>query len=56
MPKDAYFGSEQIGIRCAIVRGGSSKGVFFLENDIPGPGSVRDRVLRRDWRDALFAA
>jgi len=47
MLKGAYFESEQIGIRCSIVRGGSSKGVFFLENDLPGPGGVRDSVLKR---------
>lgn len=47
MLKAAYFESEQIGIRCSIVRGGSSKGVFFLENDLPGPGGVRDSVLKR---------
>lgn len=47
MSKGAEFDSEQIGLRCAIVRGGSSKGVFFLENDIPAPGIVRDRVLKR---------
>jgi 2-methylaconitate cis-trans-isomerase PrpF len=39
--------SEQIGVRCALVRGGSSKGVFFVENDLPSPGEARDRLLKR---------
>ncbi|MEO8506998.1 MAG: PrpF domain-containing protein [Betaproteobacteria bacterium] len=38
---------EQIGIRCSIVRGGSSKGVFFLEQDLPPAGAERDALLMR---------
>jgi len=40
-------GEEQVGIRCAIVRGGTSKGVFFLEKDLPPAGDFRDRLLKR---------
>jgi len=47
MPDDSRFDTEQVGVRCAIVRGGSSKGVFFLENDIPEPGEHRDALLKR---------
>ncbi|MCI2161518.1 MAG: 3-methylitaconate isomerase [Oscillospiraceae bacterium] len=30
---------------CSILRGGTSKGVFFLEKDIPPAGEMRDRFL-----------
>ena len=42
-----YLDSEQIGIRCSIVRGGTSKGVFFLDHDVPPPGAARDALLKR---------
>lgn len=32
-------------IRCAIYRGGTSKGVFLMENDLPKDPAVRDRVI-----------
>lgn len=32
-------------IRCSIVRGGTSKAVFFLENDLPKDQLLRDRVI-----------
>lgn len=32
-------------IPCLIMRGGTSKGVFFLENDLPADREERDRVL-----------
>jgi len=38
---------EQIGVRCSIVRGGSSKGIFFLEHDLPPAGGERDALLKR---------
>ena len=38
---------EQIGIRCSIVRGGTSKGVFLMEDDLPPPGSERDALVKR---------
>lgn len=33
-------------IPCWILRGGTSKGVFLLDRDLPPPGPVRDRVLK----------
>lgn len=33
-------------IRCSIVRGGTSKGVYFLENDLPKEQPLRDEVIR----------
>ncbi len=38
--------AEQIAIRCTILRGGTSKGVYLLEHDIPPPGLLRDRLLK----------
>lgn len=32
-------------IPCMIMRGGTSKGVFFLENDLPADPELRDQVL-----------
>jgi len=39
--------SEQTGIRCVLMRGGTSKGLYFHEADLPGPGPQRDAVLLR---------
>ena len=33
------------GIRCALMRGGTSKGAFFIEADLPDDETERDRVL-----------
>jgi 2-methylaconitate cis-trans-isomerase PrpF len=40
-------GSEQTPIRCVLMRGGTSKGLYFHEADLPGPGARRDAVLLR---------
>ena len=32
-------------IRAALIRGGTSKGVFLLASDLPGDAAVRDRVI-----------
>ncbi|OJW91466.1 MAG: hypothetical protein BGO71_23220 [Burkholderiales bacterium 67-32] len=39
--------SRQTPIRALYMRGGTSKGVFFLPADLPSDPSVRDRVLMR---------
>jgi len=39
--------ADQYGIPCAYVRGGTSKALFFHEQDIPPPGPLRDIVLKR---------
>ncbi len=31
--------------RCAIIRGGTSKGIFFLKNELPSDPQQRDRVI-----------
>jgi 4-oxalomesaconate tautomerase len=35
----------QIGIACTLMRGGTSKGPFFLASDLPADIAARDRVL-----------
>jgi 2-methylaconitate cis-trans-isomerase PrpF len=37
----------QNGIKCVYARGGSSKALFLIRDDIPPPGSLRDKVLLR---------
>jgi 2-methylaconitate cis-trans-isomerase PrpF len=34
-------------IRCTIMRGGTSKGIFFHRNDLPQEKSLRDKVIMR---------
>lgn len=34
-------------IPCMILRGGTSKGLYFLEKDLPPAGEIRDQVLLR---------
>jgi len=36
---------SQTRIPCLMMRGGTSKGAFFLANDLPPAGPLRDRVL-----------
>jgi 2-methylaconitate isomerase len=38
---------EQTGIRCVLMRGGTSKGLYFHEADLPEAGPRRDAVLLR---------
>lgn len=35
------------GVRCMIMRGGTSKGAFFVESDLPSDPSTRDQLLLR---------
>ena len=35
------------GVRCMVMRGGTSKGGFFLADDLPGDPAERDRLLLR---------
>jgi len=37
--------SSQTPIACTLMRGGTSKGLFFLASDLPGDAATRDRVL-----------
>lgn len=35
----------QVGIRCMVLRGGTSKGAYFLAEDLPRNPAARDRIL-----------
>jgi 4-oxalomesaconate tautomerase len=35
----------QTAIPCTVMRGGTSKGLYFLDRDLPGDAGTRDRVL-----------
>lgn len=37
--------SDQRAVPCLLMRGGSSRGPFFLESDLPADPAARDRVL-----------
>lgn len=37
--------AKQLAIPCTLMRGGTSKGPFFLASDLPSDDQVRDRVL-----------
>jgi 2-methylaconitate cis-trans-isomerase PrpF len=39
--------TDQAGIRCVLMRGGTSKGLYFHEADLPEPGPARDKLLVR---------
>src|SRR5215471_1467595 len=38
-------GASQTAIPCTLMRGGTSKGPFFLASDLPSDVQLRDRVL-----------
>lgn len=38
---------DQLAVRCVLMRGGTSKALFFHEQDVPAPGPRRDRFLMR---------
>jgi 4-oxalomesaconate tautomerase len=37
--------TSQTAIRCSVIRGGTSKGLYFLADDLPSDVSTRDAVL-----------
>ena len=39
--------TESIKIPCMIIRGGTSKGIFFRGNELPPPGPERDALILR---------
>ena len=43
--KTASHSMDQLAVPCTIMRGGTSKGVFFLESDLPADPQLRERVL-----------
>ena len=38
---------EQTAVRCVLMRGGTSKGLYFHAADVPPAGPARDRFLKR---------
>ena len=49
--------SEVISVKCSIVRGGTSKGIFILENELPSDPALRDKyVLEICGRSTAWAA
>ncbi len=32
-------------VRCVIIRGGTSRGIYIHENELPPPGELRDRII-----------
>lgn len=38
---------DQLSIRCVLMRGGTSKGLYFRNENLPVPGQRRDRLLQR---------
>lgn len=38
--------AQQIDVPCSIIRGGTSKGVYFDGRDLPSPGDERDALLK----------
>jgi 2-methylaconitate cis-trans-isomerase PrpF len=48
MPQTIYgYGGDTRAIRLAIVRGGTSKGLFILRNDLPADEKERDTIILR---------
>lgn len=39
-------GPDQIGISCTLMRGGTSKGLYFTDDMLPPPGPRRDALLK----------
>ena len=39
--------SSPTGVRCMVMRGGTSKGAYFVADDLPGNPVTRDRLLLR---------
>ncbi|PRB08065.1 PrpF domain-containing protein [Microbacterium sp. MYb64] len=47
MRADAAGGAHPGGIRCMLMRGGTSKGAFFLATDVPADPQERDELMLR---------
>ena len=45
MPSPLRARTHQIGIPCILMRGGTSKGPFFLADDLPSDRKVLEQVL-----------
>ena len=45
MTGDSRAGAPQDGVRCMLMRGGTSKGLYFLASDLPADPGERDALL-----------
>lgn len=43
----SHLEHDQVGLRCTLMRGGTSKGVYLFEHDLPPAGPQRDALLKR---------
>ena len=43
----SHLEHDQAGLRCTLMRGGTSKGVYLFEQDLPPSGPQRDALLKR---------
>jgi 2-methylaconitate cis-trans-isomerase PrpF len=43
--KTASHSVDQFAVPCTVMRGGTSKGLFFLESDLPADPQLRERIL-----------
>lgn len=37
--------NKDFEIKCSIIRGGTSKGIYIMENELPKEQELRDRIL-----------
>lgn len=44
-PRRQRLTVEQLKVRATLMRGGTSRGLFFHEQDLPGPGPERDQLI-----------
>ncbi len=47
---------EQKRIRAVLMRGGTSRGLFVMRNELPVDPEVRDRVILRMYGSVAYAA
>ena len=41
--------NDQIKIPCMFIRGGTSRGPYFLKEDLPSDVNKRDKTLLAEW-------
>jgi 2-methylaconitate cis-trans-isomerase PrpF len=41
-----HVNTDSIGIKVSIVRGGTSKGIFIMDNELPKERALRDRIIQ----------
>ena len=56
MTTDTEIQSDLRPVPCMLMRGGTSRGPFFLESDLPQDTAARDRLRRRFVRVSTGSA